>query len=174
MRDQTSYVTCRTQHQKKMVVVGEGANPCPKNFKNLKTAGKAHWKKPGALWAEGPAWLWSLAPPGCWFQEGWEFRAPEVTLDSRGMRPKRVWTGLRAQLQVSDAFSKINHMQYRNLKLECYTVWLLIPLDVNPTRDPMLTASYAKKLPVTAGRGHLAYKSFEKQIWKCILKRNNE
>lgn len=55
-------------------------------------------------------------------------------------------------------------MQYWNLKLECYTVWLLIPLDVDATRDPVLSASYAEKLPVTAGKGHLAYKSLQKQI----------
>jgi len=38
----------------------------------------------------GPHVTMKLAPSGCGSQKGWEFRAPEVTLDSRGMRPKRV------------------------------------------------------------------------------------
>ena len=45
---------------------------------------------------------------------------------------------------------------------------------MNSVQDPVLTASYAKKLPVTAGKGHLAQKSLEKQILKHNLKRNNE
>lgn len=62
-------------------------------------------------------------------QKGLVSRTPEVTLDSRGMSLNRLQNGLGAQLHVSDAFSRINHMQNCNLKQECYPVWLLILVD---------------------------------------------
>lgn len=59
------------------------------------------------------------ACPGSQPQTGLVSRTPKVTLDSRGKKLNKQavkWPG--AQLQVSEAFSRMNHMQNQNLKLE--------------------------------------------------------